>query len=369
MARSIVADFTRSIPPAPDELGAALSSTLREMATGADLGMLVRESRSGGGPADRAAAAAWLARRMPAPDPSRVVLTNGTQSSLLLVLRHLTRPGDVVLAEGLTYGVMRQLAERARLGLRPVALDADGMLPDALDAACRDARPALIYCNPTYQNPTTSIMSAGRRAEIVAVARRHGVPIFEDDVLGALHTDAPPPLVTLAPELTWYSMGLTKALAQGLRVGYLVGPGAPSVQRLLGPVARLSYWVANPLSAEVLRRWIADGRAAAIASAIHRESSARQILAREYLAGYEFRAQEASMHLWLRVPPGHSPRGFTATAAGLGVLVRPAEMFTVDDYPAPPRVRLSLSTPLDRGDVRRGLEVLAAMRDEPPSPA
>ncbi|PZF82208.1 PLP-dependent aminotransferase family protein [Jiangella anatolica] len=369
MAGPIVADFTRSVPPVPDELGVALSASLRQLAADPGLDLLVRTTVPGGDPADRAAAASWLARRMPEPDPSRVVLTNGTQSSLLLVLRHLTHPGDLVLAEGLTYGVIGDLAEQARVRLRAVAIDDDGMVPDALDEACRDTRPTLIYCNPTHHNPTTSIMSERRRADIAAVARRHGVPIFEDDVLGALHPDGPPPLATLAPELTWYSMGLTKALTHGLRVGYLLGPDTQAVRRLLDPVARLSHWAASPLSADVVRRWVGGGQAAAIAAAIRRESAARQRLARDLLTGYSFRSQDTSLHLWLRVPPGRSSQEFGATAAGRGVLVRPAELFAVGGYPAPPRVRLSLSTPLDRADVRRGLEVLAAMRDEPPLPA
>ncbi|MFE2038871.1 PLP-dependent aminotransferase family protein [Streptomyces scopuliridis] len=361
MQRDIVADFTRSIPPAPPEAGDALAGTLGAIAADPGARMLLHESKTGGGPEDRVAAARWMARRMPAPEPRRLLLTNGTQSSLLLVLRHLAAPGDVVLAEGLTYAAIGNLAERARVHLHPVDLDDDGMIPESLDAACRKLKPRLIYCNPSYHNPTTTTMSLERRHQIAAVARHHGVPIFEDDVLGALHPQTPPPIATLAPELTWYSMGLTKSLTQGLRVGYLLGPGEPAVEALLRPITRLSYWVANPLSAEVVRRWIDGGQALAIADAIHRESAARQELATQLLHGLPFDTQDAAMHLWLRVPPGHTSRSYARAAAERGVLVRPAEMFAVDGHPVPPRVRLSLSTPLDRAQVRRGLEIISTL--------
>ena len=362
MQHEIVADFTRSIPPAPPEVGVALGHTLRAIAADSGVGMLLHESKTGGGPDDRAAAARWVARRMPAPEPDRLLVTNGTQSSFLLVLRHLAAPGDVVLTEGLTYSVIGDLAERSRVRLCPVDLDDDGMVPESLAAACRQHQPRLIYCNPSYHNPTTTTMSLKRRQRIVAVAREYGVPVFEDDVLGALHPHTPPPIATLAPELTWYSMGLTKSLTQGLRVGYLVGPDGPAVEALLRPIARLSYWVANPLAAEVLRRWIDDGHATAIADAIHRESAARQELATQLLHGLRYDTQDASMHLWLHVPDGHTSRSYTtAAAAQHGVLVRPAEMFAVDNHPIPPRVRLSLSTPLDRDQVRRGLEILSTL--------
>ncbi|MGW4125225.1 aminotransferase-like domain-containing protein [Nocardia sp. NPDC004711] len=361
MQRDIVADFTRSIPPAPPEVGAALEHALKEIAADPGAGMLVHEAKPGGGPQDRAAAATWMARRIPAPELDRLLLTNGTQSSLLLVLRHLASPGDVVLTEGLTYSVICNLAERARVRLYPVDLDDDGMVPESLAAACRKLKPRLIYCNPSYHNPTTTTMSLARRHQIVAVARQYGVPIFEDDVLGALHPQTPPPIATLAPELTWYSMGLTKSLTQGLRVAYLLGPDGPDTQALLQPITRLSYWVANPLSAEVVRRWINDGHATTIADAIHRESAARQDLAAQLLDGLRFDTQDASMHLWLHVPPGHTSHSYTTTAAEHGVLVRPAEMFAVDNHPVPARVRLSLSTPLDRTQVRRGLEIISTL--------
>ena len=361
MQRDIVADFTRSIPPAPPEVGVALGHTLAAIAADPGARMLLHESKTGGTPEDSAAAARWRARRIPTSEPHRLLLTNGTQSSLLLVLRHLANPGDVVLTEGLTYSVIGDLAERARVRLCPVDLDHDGMVPESLAAACGKLKPRVIYCNPSYHNPTTTTMSLQRRQQIVAVARHYGVPVFEDDVLGALHPHTPPPIATLAPELTWYSMGLTKSLTQGLRAAYLLGPDAPTVETLVRPITRLSYWVANPLSTEVVRRWINGGDAAAIAAAIHRESAARQELATQLLRGLRFDTQEAAMHLWLRVPAGYTSCSYTAAAADCGVLVRPAEMFAVDNHPVPPRVRLSLSTPLDRAEVRRGLEIIATL--------
>jgi DNA-binding transcriptional MocR family regulator len=73
-------------------------------------------------------------------------------------------------------------------------MDAEGMLPEALEEACQLRRPRLLYLVPTIQNPTTATMSAQRRQALLAVAKRHDLTVIEDDPYWLLAGDAAPPL-------------------------------------------------------------------------------------------------------------------------------------------------------------------------------
>ena len=142
----------------------------------------------------------------------------------------------------------------AGVRLHGLDIDADGIVPESFEAACRSLRPRALYCNPTVQNPTTAIMPAERRAAIADIARRYDVSIIEDDALGRLHLDAPKPIATLAPERTWYVMTTTKCLSHGLRLAYLVAPSSGAASRVIGPVEHLSYWHPAPLLAAMVTR-------------------------------------------------------------------------------------------------------------------
>ena len=82
----------------------------------------------------------------------------------------LARPGDRVLIEALAYSGVCHVAERCGVRLHGLAMDDEGLLPEALAAACRADGARLLFVNPTVHNPTTATMSIVRREAIVALA-------------------------------------------------------------------------------------------------------------------------------------------------------------------------------------------------------
>jgi DNA-binding transcriptional MocR family regulator len=355
-------DFRRSLPPQIASLNAHLSAAFAQLAERGDLSQLMRQSVARGSEADRTTGAAWLTPRFGhALDASRIVVTNGTQNTVLMLLRLLVGSGGVLLAERLSYGVLRALSRLAGIEVHGVEIDDDGLVPDAFDTACRRFHPKALYLNPTVHNPTTSVMPARRRSDIADIARRHGVAIIEDDALGRLHADAPPPICALAPDITWYVTTLTKSLTQGWRLAYLVTPDQPLAQRRLAPIENLSCWHCSPMVAAITHLWVANGTAARITDEIAQECRVRERIAREMLAELDVRSAPGSMHLWLRLSD-HVPRAdVVAAAERLGVLLRPSDMFAVDDQPAPNAVRLSLSPPDTLEEVRRGLRAVRTL--------
>ena len=180
---SNVIDFGRSVPPLVPEIGAALAATLREIAAEHACGALLHRARPAAA-RDRAAAASWLAPRLDAA-PDRIVIGNGTQALLRLLFEQIAMP-PVVLTEALSYGVIKEIARLAHVELAAVDIDSEGLIPEALDALAARTGARILYCNPTAHNPTTAIMPAPRRRVIGDIARRRGLTIIEDDVLGPL---------------------------------------------------------------------------------------------------------------------------------------------------------------------------------------
>ena len=212
-AASAIVDFSRSIPPLPPLLADSLRATLAALSSETALAALVHNAPPGGSAHDRAAGAAWLAPRFGSSlPPEQIIVTNGTQNALFLLFEALVGQGGLLLAESLSYGVIRALADLAHIRIKGVPIDGEGLIPEAFERLCRAERPRALYCNPTDQNPTTAIVPQSRRTEIARIARQYGVPIIEDDPLGRLHLRAPPPIAALAPDITWYVMGLTKCL-------------------------------------------------------------------------------------------------------------------------------------------------------------
>lgn len=102
-----------------------------------------------------------------------------------------------MLVENLTYPGVKAAAALLGLKLAGVAIDAHGLVPDALAAGCRTTGAKALYCMPSLHNPTAAVMPEARRREIAAIAARHDMPIIEDDCYGFLVPDAPPPMAAL----------------------------------------------------------------------------------------------------------------------------------------------------------------------------
>ena len=359
-AASSTIDFTRSIPPLPPELAPRLVESFTSIVRQQDLSSVLRNGVAGGSERDRHAGALWLAPRLGAvPEIDRVIVANGTQGVLLLLLAHYLQPGEVVLTERLSYGVLKALVTRSGRRLFGLELDDEGILPQAFEDACRTMKPKLLYCNPTVHNPTTAIMSCQRRLIIADIARRYGVVIVEDDPLGRLHPDAPLSIAAVAPDVTWYIMSTTKCLMHGMRIAYAIGPSAKETASVRDPVSRLSHWFPSPLSTSFLNDWIESGAAAELSGSIRAESLRRQDIALRTLRDLPVASAEGSMHLWIVLGDHLQCNDVKARLQENGVLVRSADDFAVDQQCRPNGVRLSVSSPPNRAAVKMGLDLVA----------
>jgi GntR family transcriptional regulator/MocR family aminotransferase len=163
-----------------------------------------------------------------------IMITRGSQMALDLAARAILRPGDVACVEALGYRPAWSTFERAGAKLVGVPVDASGIDVDALERICARAPVRLLYVTPHHQYPTTAVLSAGRRARLLALAQKHRIAVLEDDYDHEFHYDGRPvlPLASLdAHGVVVYIGTLSKILAPGLRLGFVVAP-RPLIERL-----------------------------------------------------------------------------------------------------------------------------------------
>ncbi len=352
-----IVDLSMNLPPEPSDADLVIRMREGLADVARDLVGLLRYQGFGGSRADKEAASSWLGRRALVPKQERVFVTPGAHPAIHGILSMLARGGDCVLCEAITYPGVRSIAAQLGLELVGLPMDDDGIDPDALAQACLRRAPKALYLNPTLQNPTTLTMSDRRREAVAAVARRHGVPIVEDDAYGFVPLGGVHPIASVAPDITWHIAGLAKCIGAGLRAAYVVAPDARSGWPFAAAL-RAANVMASPLTVALATRWIEDGTADMILRFIRTETAARQKLATAILPERSFRADPLSFHLWIPLPKPWTRSAFIGHMRSTGIGVVASDAFVVAGEPDE-HVRVCLGGPASRERVRSALEFMA----------
>lgn len=315
-------DLSRNIAPI-QPARASVRAVMAAAARRADLLQRLDYAPEGGFEADRRAAALWLRTTagFAEADATQVIITAGAQQSLAAAMTAICRPGEALIVESATFHGAKLAAARAGLRLIPVAMDAEGVTPEALDRAAVESGARAAYLQP-FQNPTARVMGRARRSDIVEVARRRGVTIIEDDLYAPHVADLGlPPLAQLAPEQVAYVSGLTKSLAPGVRFGLLIPPASLRAAAL---EALLAMTFGPPsLGAAIATQWIESGEAFAVLEAVRVELARRTTLALGVLSGLaEPIRHRGTSHLWLPLAELEAER-VAGQALRAGALVTP----------------------------------------------
>jgi len=313
----------------------------------------------------RAAGAAWMGRALKGASPSQLIVTAGSQHALFLACS-LASPGERLLTDQLTYHGVKGIAALLRLSLQGLASDRYGMLPDALERACRKRGGKLLYLMPTIHNPLGTVMPDKRRRDLAAVALRHGLTVIEDDVYGFLVPDPPPALATHAPEQTLFLTGTGKSVGPALRVGYLHAAAAfpPRLEAAL----MATTLFASSIGAEIASTWIEDGTALRIAERKRASVAVRQQIARRILGG-AVGGSAHSPHLWLELPRQWEGETFAEAARRAGVRLSHGGIFAVDPESPPRAVRISIAAAESSEQLDNALQIVASLLERRSGPA
>jgi DNA-binding transcriptional MocR family regulator len=262
----------------------------------------------------------------------QVIVTNGAQQAVDVVLATVAAPHDPVLLPEVTWpGIMELLPLRA---LRPAVVphdDRDGVDEVALLSALRSHRAPLAYLVPSFHNPTGAVMPAHTRRLVVEAAAEGGVVLIDDLTLADLWLDGPPPapLGATVPQAAAQvvSVGsLSKSTWGGLRVGWLRAEPGPLLERLSAVKTVLDLGNSVPSQLAALAAFRAMDR---ILASRRQELAARRAALSdalaEHLPDWSFAAPSGGLSLWVDLG-GASGDAFAAVAADHGVRVPPARV-------------------------------------------
>lgn len=286
-----------------------------------------------GYPPLRAALADMLATtRGLACGPDDVVVTRGSQMAMWLVARVLLQPGDRVAVESYGYIPAWDALRQNGAELVAIPVDGEGMDIAALERQLETGPLRAVYVTPHHQYPTLATMSAARRMHLLALAREHGFAIIEDDYDNEYHYEGRPVLPLASADRAGsvvYIGTLSKVLAPGLRIGYVVAPAAV-LERLTRERTIIDRQGDRPTEAAVAEliddgeiqrhirrtRRIYHGRRDALAHAL-----------RETLGGLvRFQIPRGGMAFWVEFDHAVDVERWAARARERGVIVTPGSM-------------------------------------------
>jgi DNA-binding transcriptional MocR family regulator len=353
--RGIRIDLEFNYPMLPDQT-ALIARSLEGLEKPAALDVVSRQPTSVGTPAVRSIAAAYLSQGAWSPSPEQLVFTGNGRQSIAAALATVVPSGGRCGVEALTYPFIKGAAAKLGISLVPLAMDDDGVRPDSVQKAHREASLSAIYIQPVIQNPLCMTMSPARRADFLRVVEKLGLSVIEDDVYGFL--DDEPPLAALAPDSCIVIDSLSKKVAPGLALGFIVPP--PRLRESVMASVRSGGWTASGFAFAAAQRMMGDGTVAELARLKRLDARARQKLAADRLSGFDVQTNEKCYHLWLTLPAHWRSQTFVAAAARRDIALTPSTTFAVTSGHAPNAVRLALAAPtMDQLDT--GLSTLAAM--------
>ncbi|MBV8926192.1 MAG: PLP-dependent aminotransferase family protein [Bradyrhizobium sp.] len=348
-------DLEFNFPSLPDQAGLiarSLAGWQQPEALGAALAPVTqrRLAEAGRVSADFFATDHWR------PRPENLLFAGSGRQSIAAAVSALVPVGGRLAVEALTYPMIKGIATRLGLTLVPIAMDKDGIRPDALAKAHRATSLSAVYLQPVIQNPLGRTMSKARREELLRVASKLDLMIVEDRIYGFL-TDEPP-LAAEAEERTILIDSLSKRLAPGIAVGFLHAP--PQWRERLAVAVRTGSWSVTPLALATGMHLLADGTAAEITRRKRADAGVRQAIVADCLAGHRIEADPRSYHAWLELPEGWRAEALTAAAARAGIAITPASAFAIAPGHSPNAVRLALGLP-SHAELRQALMRLAAL--------
>ncbi len=333
---AVPVDLELIFPVLPEQ-GPAMSAALAGLLQPELLQRALRPVGAAATPEARAIAASFLARGGWQPSADAILFTGNGRQAIAGAMAALAPAGGRIGVEALTYPVVKGIAARLGITLVPLALDDQGIRPDAL----RDARLDGVYLQPALQNPLGLTMGAERRSELAGMLRKLDLVAIEDGIYSFLADEAP--LAASAPERVIMVDSLSKRIAPGLTLGLMAGCAA--VGERLAAAVRSGTWAAAGVPLAVGLHWLADGTAQRTGHAKRADAAARQRLARDVLLGLDLRGDARAYHLWLELPEPWRGESFAAAAARQGIAITPASAFAIGTGHAPNAVRLALASP------------------------
>jgi GntR family transcriptional regulator/MocR family aminotransferase len=259
-----------------------------------------------------------------------IMITIGAQHALYLIAKLFLQPTTAIGMEDPGYPDARNIFGMMTADVVPLAVDDEGLVADEAFTRC-----ALAYVTASHQCPTTAAMSRASREQVLRVAKERDIVLIEDDYESELilEGDALPPLMSLDRDQTVLYVGsLSKALAPGLRLGYVVAP-APVIRELRA-LRRLMLRHPPLNNQRVAALFIGLGHYRSHLQQVGRVLLERARLLDELLPQAlpqcRWSRGPGSTSYWITCPEGTGTANLSEAARREGVVIEPGDVFSIN---------------------------------------
>lgn len=304
-----------------------------------------------------------LPRRGISAQPNEILITAGEQQALHLLTELFAAPEVTFGVEDPGLPAMRELVSLAGAGIVPLPVDRSGLIVDETLSRCD-----LAYVTPSRQRPTGVTMSQARREELIGFARERDLLIIEDDFECEMNylREALPALRSMDADRVLYVASLSKLLAPGIRLGFLVAP--PEIIAKARKLRELTTRRPSPNNQRTAAHFISLGHYDAMLTRLNRVCEDRLIALRDALNHYRpqsiaIPAVDGGTAYWVEGPESLDARLLAEVAERQGILIEPVQEYFLESAEHANVFRLGI-TSIAREEIRPGVERLCAIMSE-----
>ncbi|MBP1563810.1 MAG: PLP-dependent aminotransferase family protein [Oscillospiraceae bacterium] len=303
-------------------------------------------------------------------DGDMLIVTAGAQQAIEVTAKILCNEGDVIICENPSFIGSLNSFRSYGVNLIGVSMDEQGMKPDELEAVLKaNPKTKFIYTIPNFQNPTGNTTTLERRKEILALAKKYGVYVLEDNPYGALRFAGED--VTCYKELddsknVIYAGTFSKVLAPGLRVGYLCADAELVSKAVVGmqtSTVHTNIWaqiLAYRFVTEVDFNEHLKGLQEIYRGKYQRMADA---LAANLPDFVQLSKPQGGLFIWATIPEKYDMNAFCLEAVKRKVAVVPGNAFNADESAVSHSFRINFSTPTNE-QIDKGCEILGKCAKE-----
>jgi len=305
-------------------------------------------------------------------DPKEIMVTCGSQQALDVISRVFIDAGDVVIVGSPTYLQALSAFRQFHPEIRTAAIDADGMDPDALEAELRklasEGKAAkLLYMVPSFQNPTSTMLTVERRKRVLELAEEHDFLVVEDNPYGYISFDQPMPTPIAGMDESGrvlYTSTFSKIVSPGLRIGWLKAREEFIIKmgEAKSNVSICNDGLSTHVATGLFKRGAVEAQIPRITEVYRRKRDLMlETMDISFPEEAEWNDPKGGLFLWVRMPGHVNTTEMLMEAVKNGVAYIPGSNFFAK--PVHNYIRLNYSFPSD-DDIVEGIQILGGMLKE-----
>jgi len=292
--------------------------------------------------------------------PEQILITNGSQQALDLILKMLTIPGNKVALEAPTYAIAIPLFLFYRVEPIEIEMKNDGLSLVALEKTIQTDKPVFLYTIPNFQNPTGITTSQNHREKVLSICENYNLPLVEDgfeEEMKYFGKVALPIKSMDRNSQVLYLGTFSKVLFPGIRIGWILAE-KECIERLTA-IRRFCDLSSNTLTQSALNHFCRRGYYELHIKRMHRIFRKRMQTAFNALAHYmpqnvSWTKPEGGYTIWLQLPREYQDKNQLLEVLNKhGVNASPGEYYFAKLHPKK-YLRLSIAT-LDESEILEGI--------------